>query len=321
MSLGWHECFYPLGFAVRIETNWEEILAAARESWGEQAAIPIAGIQDAPLVVRIGVTACASSAMDECPPAPVFRADGHLLSIVAGKENFATCDLERGFAFAWVSEAALGRLSYFRYHFLEAIVMCLLTGSRVTPIHAGCISLNGHGILLCGESGAGKSTLAYACARAGFTLTSDDASYVVWSSEDSAAGTARVRANCHQVRFRPAAREFFPEIAGRDLTPRAEGKPSIEIRTAELPGIAVAPESPVHSIVLLRRHTEDAPVELNPLPLDAVRPYLENSLYLLDGIHERQAASLQPLLRAAMYEFRYRDLPAAIARLKQLATR
>jgi hypothetical protein len=308
------ELFYPLGFPVQIETDREEILDAARESWEEQAAIHAPGVPDAPLVVRIGVTA---SGLDDCPPAPVFRANGHLLSIVASPENFATCDLERGFAFAWVSEAALRNRGYFRYHFLEAIVMCLLTGSRVTPIHAACVSLDGHGILLCGESGAGKSTLAYACARAGFTLTSDDASYVVWSQEDA----ARVRANCHQVRFRPAAREFFAEIAGRGLTPRAEGKPSIEIRTAELPGIRVAPESPVHSIVLLRRHDEDAPVALNPLPLDAVRPYLENSLYPLDGIHERQAASLQPLLRAAMYEFRYRDLPAAIARLKQLTTR
>jgi hypothetical protein len=313
MHSTYREVFYPLGFPVQIEADREDVLCAARESWSEQAPIQSLDSPDVPLIVRIGVT---GSVVDDCPPAPVFRANGHLLAIVAGPDNFASCDLERGFAFAWVSEAALGHRSYFRYHFLEAIVMCLLTGSRVTPIHAACVSLNGHGMLLCGESGAGKSTLAYACARAGFTLTSDDASYVVWSKTPHA---GRVRANCHQVRFRPSAREFFPEIAGRDLTPRAEGKPSIEIRTAELSGIAVAPETPIHSIVLLKRHAEDAPVQLNPLPLDAVRPYLENSLYLLDGIHDRQAASLRPLLRAPMYEFRYRDLPAAIERLKQLA--
>jgi hypothetical protein len=261
-----------------------------------------------------------ASAVDDCPPAPVFRAEGHLLSIVASPENFATCDLERGFAFAWVSEAALAHRNYFRYHFLEAIVMCLLTGSRVTPIHAACVSLNGHGILLCGESGAGKSTLAYACARAGFTLTSDDASYVLWGGTPDPQGTPRVRANCHQVRFRPSAREFFAEIADLPLTPRTEGKPSIEIRTAKLPGINVAPESPVHSIVVLRRHAEDALVQLDPLASDAVRPYLENTLYLLEGIHDRQVASLQPLLRTTMYELHYRNLPKAIARLRQLAS-
>jgi hypothetical protein len=317
MSFSCRDLFHPLGFPVEIQTDREEILWAARESWGEQAALDSRGTAETPLVVRIAVTASLTA---DCPPAPVFRSDGHLLSIVASAENFATCDLERGFAFAWVSEAALHHRSYFRYHFLEAIVMCLLTGSRVTPIHAACVSHKGHGILLCGESGAGKSTLAYACARAGFTLTSDDASYVVWGRTSQLNQAALVRANCHQVRFRPSAREFFPEIAGRDLTPRLQGKPSIEIRTAELPGIAVAPETPIHSIVLLKRHAKDAPVELNRVPLDAVRPYLENSLYLLDGIHQRQAASLEPLFRVPTYEFRYRDLAAAIACLQHLAT-
>ncbi len=316
MHSTYRELFYPLGFPVQIETDREDVLSAARESWGKQAPIQTLDIPDVPLIVRIGV---AGSVVDDCPAAPVFRANGHLLAIIASPENFASCDLERGFAFAWVSEAALRHRNYFRYHFLEAIVMCLLTGSRVTPIHAACISLNGHGILLCGESGAGKSTLAYACARAGFTLTSDDASYVVWGKTPHAGNLTRVRANCHQVRFRPSARDFFPEIATRDLTPRAEGKPSIEIRTAELSGIAVAPEAPIHSIVLLNRHVEDAAVELNQVQQDAVRPYLENSLYLLDGIHELQAASLEPLLSLPMYEFRYRDLSAAIERLKQLA--
>ncbi len=298
MRLPFRRTFHPLGFSVEIETNSEEILAAAAESWGEQNALPSPALLEAPLTVRLGVTA---SGVQECPPAPNFRADCHLLSIVADKENFAACDLERGFAFGWVNDAALLHRSYFRYHFLEAIVMCLLTGSRVTPIHAACVSLNGHGFLLCGESGAGKSTLAYACARAGFTLTSDDASYVVWEQD----GPARVRANCHQVRFRPSGCEFFSELEGRSLTPRAEGKPSIEIRTAELPHISVAPEASVHTILLLRRHPDDAPAELRPFTLDQVLPHLTNSLYPLDGIHQRQSAALEPLMNADMYEFRY----------------
>lgn len=316
MRLAFRGLFHPLGFSVEIETNRAEVLSAALALWGEQAALPIAGLEDKPLAVRIEVT---PSAEDECPPKPVFRAHRHLLSLVAGPDSFATCDLERGVGCAWLSEAALDHGSYFRHHFLEAIVMCLLTGSRVTPIHAACVSLHGHGMLLCGESGAGKSTLAYACARAGFTLTSDDASYLVSNPESGSYKEARVRANCHRIRFRPAARHLFPEIADRGLTPRVQGKPSIEVCTAELAGIAVRPESAVHAIVLLKRCAEDGPTALNRLAVDAVRPYLENTLYLLDGIHERQAESLQPLLRTPMYELRYRDLTAAVARLERLA--
>ena len=100
------------------------------------------------------------------------------------------------------------------------------------------------GLLLCGASGAGKSTLAYACARTGFTYTTDDASYVVWNVK-----RASIRGNAHQVRFRPSALSLFTELEGRELTPRTEGKPSIEVRTAELPYIATAVEAAVDAVL------------------------------------------------------------------------
>ena len=103
--------FYPLGFAVEIETNSIKILLAASESWREQACASI----DPPLRIRLGVTQAGSSG---CPPSPVPRADGHLLSIVADASNFAVCDLLQGVAFGWVSEATLENRLYFRYHFL-----------------------------------------------------------------------------------------------------------------------------------------------------------------------------------------------------------
>src|SRR5665213_2624050 len=67
----------------------------------------------------------------------------------------------------------------FRHNFLEQMVYLLLGSSVVTDLHAACISKDGKGVLLCGDSGAGKSTLSYACARAGWTYTSDDTSYLI----------------------------------------------------------------------------------------------------------------------------------------------
>ncbi|ADW67650.1 HPr(Ser) kinase/phosphatase [Granulicella tundricola] len=301
--------FYPMGFAVEIETNQAEILAAAEESWGEQDAIAVPRQIAGALKLRVGVTPSSSS---ECPPKTSVRANGHLLSIIADIENFSVCDLQQGVAFGWVTEAALHHRHYLRYHFLEATVMCLLTGSRVTPVHAACVSLNGFGLLLCGESGAGKSTLAYACARAGWALTTDDASYVVWHSDQP-----HVRGNAHQVRFRPSARDLFPEIRDRELTPRTDGKPSIEVPTSELPGIVKAPQAVVHAILLLKRRAE-ATVELREVDRRTVLPHLEGSLYPLEGIRQRQAAALTSLDGVALYEFHYRDLDCAIAQLEAL---
>jgi len=300
--------FFPLGFAVEIVTNSITILEAAAESWGRQHRLS----STPPLKIRLGQTSASDSG---CPAGASIRASGHLLSIIADADNFAVCDLRAGTAFGWVTEAAVAHRSYLRYHFLEAIVMCLLSCAQVTPIHGAAVRLAGKGLLLCGDSGAGKSTLAYACARAGWTLTSDDASYLLWNGP-----TPSVRGNPHQLRFRPSARDLFPELASREITPRAEGKPSVEVCTAELPHIAIASQTPIHAILRLHRQPS-SDVHLTSLqPID-LQPYFEASLFPLEGIREAQLAALAPLLRLPLYELRYRDLPSAIVRLEELTRR
>ena len=110
-----------------------------------------------------------------------------------------------------------------------------------TPVHAGCVAFNGRGMLLCGESGAGKSSLSYACARAGWTYVADDVELSCCNESKD----RLVTGNCHQVRFRPSAAELFPEVEGREITPRAAGKPSIELPTAPMPGMTCAPTAQV----------------------------------------------------------------------------
>jgi hypothetical protein len=298
--------FYPLGFAVEITTNAQEVLNAARESWGhlhQRHTNPM-------LKLRIGITDGGSA---DCPLAPVVRAQNHLLSIVADSHNHAVCDLKAGFAFAWLSHATLQHRSYLRYHFIESMALVLISTSYATALHAACVSRHGRGVLLCGDSGAGKSSLAYACARAGWTYTSDDASYLLCDSDQP-----RVIGNSHQVRFRPSARDLFPELVGRSLTPRAEGKPSIEVPTSELPGLTTADEASIHYIIFLNRQPT-AVAELQPLPKAAALRRFHKSLYPVEEIQQSQAATLQHLSTAETYELRYRDLSHAVDRLELLA--
>src|SRR6185437_13878064 len=93
-------------------------------------------------------------------------------------------DLERGFASGWVSAGAVQNAGYLRYHVLESMSYSMLDALRVVTMHAACVALDGHGVLLAGESGAGKSSLSYACARRGWTYCSDDASALVRDAED-----------------------------------------------------------------------------------------------------------------------------------------
>jgi hypothetical protein len=245
----------------------------------------------------------------------VARGQQHLISLVADARNQAICDLSAGFAFAWLTEDALRHRSYARYHFLEAVALILISTTHATPIHAACVSRHGRGMLLCGPSGAGKSTLAYACARSGWVFTSDDSTYLRHHASE-----LRVVGNSHQLRFRPSAKDLFPELRGRAVTPRAEGKPSIEVPTAELPGIVTADEVLVHNIILLNR-VPSAHAELRSLPKETARQYFYQYLQLPDKIQEMQAeASARGIATADVYELRYQDLQQAIDCLDLLAS-
>jgi hypothetical protein len=299
---------HPLGFSIEIITNSDEVLAAAEESWGT---LPMT-FSEPPLQLRIALGQGRSGL---CPPTPVYRGQRHLLSIVADAQNFAVCDRELGFAFAWISQDAMEHKAYLRYHFLEAIALSMLASSYVTPLHAACVELDGQGVLLCGNSGAGKSSLAFACARAGWRYISDDASYMVRKG-----GGRLVLGNSHQVRFRPSAIELFPELEGLSVTPRAAGKPSIEFPTALMPEVTTARQSRVEYIVFLNRIESDAP-ELVPFPRELAVRWAAQSQADTAANDEIQAASIRDLLNAQLFELRYRTLDGAVAQLESLIRR
>jgi hypothetical protein len=299
--------FYPLGFGVEVCTNDRAVLAIAAESWGHLRPTQIATT----VRLRIGVSETSST---DCPPAPTVRAQGHLINFIADAENQATGDLNTGFGFVWISRAALHHPLYVRYHFLEALALILLHANHAVALHAACVSKHGRGMLLCGESGAGKSTLAYACARAGFAYISDDASYLVRDADQPT-----VVGHSHKIRFRPASRELFPELEGRTLTPKLEGKPSIEVATADLPGLLTSGRARVRYLILLKR-SPGAVARLVPVATETVLAHLESSLYPVEEFRTSQKQTLHRLANIPAFEFHYSNLSAAIACLGDLAS-
>jgi hypothetical protein len=305
VDLPFREVFFPLGFALEVRTNDPMVLAIVAESWSGWGQLRTV----AALHLDITVTDGGS---EECPPLPTARARQHLFAVTADLHNHITCDLSAGFGFACFTQAVLQYGSYLRYHFLESAAYSMICALYVTPLHAACVSRNGRGLLLCGDSGAGKSTLAYACARAGWTYTSDDASYLLRSRHQP-----RVIGNSRKIRFRPSASELFPELEGRSLTPRAEGKPSVEVPTCELPGIATKDEAEIHAIILLKRGSSEI-TELIPVRGDAILESFQQINYPKE-VRDQQLGSLQALVATPVYELRYRDLAPAIEHLDLLA--
>jgi hypothetical protein len=305
MQLLLRETFYPLGFAVEIVTNHPDVLIAAAESFGHTTQAH----SQTSLQIRVGI----SNGPDlPCPPEPVRREFNHLYSLVADVENQAILDLSTCTSFSWITRSTLKHRLYFRYNFLEKMVYLLLGASVVTDIHAACVSSYGKGLLLCGDSGAGKSTLSYACARAGWTYTSDDTSYLINEHKPP-----RVIGHSHRVRFRPATRELFHELRAFDITPRMEGKPSIEIAASELPIAHTANQANVNAVVYLTRYPA-AKGTLITLPKGTATKRMRDDLFSAGDIREKHEAILGLFFDMPTYELHYSTLQQAIEQLNQL---
>jgi hypothetical protein len=298
--------FYPLGYAVEIITNHPDVLKAAHESFGHRRLRH----GNTTLQVRIGIS---DGGPRDCPPEPVRREYNHLYSLLADPDNYAVLDLKTCTSFVWLSRSALNNLLYFRYNFLEKVVYLLLGSSVVTDLHAACVSRNGRGILLFGNSGAGKSTLAYACARAGWTYTSDDTSYLINDSPNP-----RVIGHSHRLRFRPTARDLFPELSDREITPRMEGKASIEVSVSELPQLSTANEVGIHAIVYLSR-SRSAVGSLTQLPKGTATVRSRQELYSAGEIRANHEKILEALSDLPTYDLQYSEFDQGIQQLERLA--
>src|SRR5947209_1204475 len=111
--------YYPFGFRLELQTNSEEVIRAASESWRLFAP----EFEGTPVRIMLGVSNDRESLL---PPPPVFRSRGHLMSIVSDAENFVMCDFSRGFAFGWVTPAAAANHGFLRHHLLEAAALSVL---------------------------------------------------------------------------------------------------------------------------------------------------------------------------------------------------
>ncbi len=292
--------FYPMGFPLEVRTNAPEILEMTSRLWPEFTQ----QYEAAPAVSEVYVI---DGGAEECPPATQYRYQRPLFFSIADAQHYTVIDMEQRRTFTSITRASLAHRLYLEYFFLM-MPLCTLPARGV---HAACVARNGRGVLLCGDSGAGKSTLAYACARAGWEYISDDGCLLIDGARRIVAG------NCHQVRFRPAAREIFPEISDLEPTPRAGGKPSIELSTVPMTHVKRCLQTRIDSIVFLNR-SKPVPAELVPYRKDVARLYMQQGLYVSDEAERQHAEAVEHLLEVPVFELRYSNLDWAIERLRVL---
>lgn len=298
------QTFYPLGFPMEVRTNSIRVLEQFAQMWGKFRK----RYDTRTLLTEVLFVEDTSTV---CPPEPSHTIISSWLICVADRSNYCIADLESGETRITVSSAALLYPLYSQY-FLFGLAISAISTCHATPIHAGCVEFKGRGFLICGDSGAGKSTLSYACAQAGWKYISDDASYMLTRGQGRS-----VTGNCHQVRFRPSAAELFPELHGLPVTPRAAGKPSIELPTDAMQHITTADGTEIDFVVFLKWFNSGV-ARTETYSTKAARSFMRQILFGPDSVVAAQHEAIERMLSAELVSLHYSDLASAIAQLERL---
>ena len=308
VDLPYQRVFHPFGFRLQLITNSVDVLRVAEENWTGFPPL----FDDKSIEIRMVVS---DDEQAPCPTGLNWRAQRHLLAMQSDRDNFAFLDLDKGFSFSWLVPAAARNHEFLRRYYLDSIVNLLLWQTHLASIHAGCVARNGRGILLCGVSGAGKSCLSYACARHGWEFITDESSALLRGGEDRI-----VLGKPHQMHLREAAAAILPELKDKLVPTNAPGELSIEVATADLPGIRTAFQCRVAATVFINRHA-GGPARLIPLPLEEACRRLEGELPLFEPpVYDEHRAALRHLAEGGAFELCYGPLDEAVELLESLVS-
>ena len=212
-----------------------------------------------------------------------FRGLHHLVFATIGSHEVFAFDLARRRVTGAVSEVTARDRDFWVSHWLPITIGVMGTTIGVIPLHSACLDRDGRGLLLAGVSGAGKSTLSVALARCGFSLISDDWTYITherYTDSDSTSNGARNRLIAHglsaPVKLLPDATNHFPELANRTPTMWFNGELAFELRAEEVAHTPVKTISQPEWLFFLER-TSASGCEFHSVTATEVREFFESS--------------------------------------------
>ncbi len=202
---------------------------------------------------------------------------------------------------------------YFRNHLLDTMAYFTLDYRYITILHAACVALNGRGVLLFGDAGAGKSCMAYACAKRGWTLLSDDFAALLRDPR-----TNTVIGRPQRMRFRPTAFEMFPELKDYENSITPFGKHMFDLRTGAIPNVQTASCCQAEKIVFLERR-DSGRAELVPKDPAEALAFLEWDRPRWDPpVSDKHRETLRRLLARGVHTVQYSNFDEAVQILESL---
>jgi hypothetical protein len=264
------DCFIA-GTHCLLSTNSHDILQAASQ-WRPSTTHGAASSFEMQIVV--------DSSRDRLQErAPHFRGLRHLVFAYIPPRSFLTFDLLRRRVQAVLSVAASTDTFFWTSLLIPIAIGVLGTTVGLVPLHCACLDRRESGFLVAGDSGAGKSTLAAALAWRGFTLVSDDWTYLSKQQSTLIAHglAAPMKLLPETVRFFPELRKFTPKTTlngelAYELDPRTSFDFKVKsfsypqhiffLERTPVPGCHMVPCAPEYVSGFFQRSAERLPDEL-----------------------------------------------------------
>jgi hypothetical protein len=301
------------GRPVLIKTNAYEIAQYVSDFFPSARESAIQGgsaLAEVTLMVREGEESSSEDAL-------WFRAMGHFAVARFTRTDALWFNLRTREVFGEFSPMMVHHPERWKKHILPALLGILAPAIDVAPVHAACLGHRAGGILLTGYSGTGKSTLTISLAKRGYSLLSDDWTYL--SADDTrTGGGSGVEAwgIPVPVKLLPDARRFFPELQAYRPATSLNGEMAYEVSPEECFGLDRLERCRVACIFLLERseqrgcriervETEDGIARL----VGELEPFVGS----LASCYERQIELIHRLAGTPCYRVSFNDPPDTVA--------
>ena len=151
--------------------------------------------------------------------------------IITVKDTVINIDDDSNSAFCYLSPQHMDSSWVLAHRVFLLPVLEILRKREAFYLHAGCVFINGAGILICGGSGHGKSTLTYALARDGFSYMSDDAVFLKANGENPS-----IFSFPEKLKLDSSSCSFFSEFSE---LPEIKGKVEISIKDSNISDVVI----------------------------------------------------------------------------------
>jgi hypothetical protein len=220
-----------------------------------------------------------------------FRGLHHLVFATIGSHEVFTFDLLRRHVVGVVSKISASDTDFWNSYWLPITIGVMGTTVGVVPVHSACLDHKGDGLLVAGCSGAGKSTLSVALARCGFSLVSDDWTYVFLERNELIAHGVSAT-----VKLLPDAVRHFPELSKHTAKTWFNGELAFELRTQEICSAPAASATRPRWLFFLERDSALG-CDFSPFSAADARHFFESSAERLPGQLPALAATRSDTLR------------------------